>query len=372
MKRDQRTITVSEIHDAPQRGVFYVTGGGSLFVSDLLTVPGASNTVLEAQVPYAFEALDEMVGGGNIQACSDATARRMAVRAYRRALTLLSASGNDDVETFGFAITASLASLTNKRGKHRAHIAMQTGTTTRTWFFELHKGARTRDSEERVVADTAVNVLAHSLGLRSNALEVSTQDTIETASADIAALFDGSRGVLGTPGTAFLPGSFNPLHDGHTQMRADASRRIGQPVQFELCVRNVDKALLDFIELARRREQFNESECVLTNTPTVVEKANVLGQENGVTFVVGVDTIKRIGETRYYVDTKARDAALQELESLGTRFLVYGRLGDHGFETLDDLSLPTALNRIAVSVPEQDFRVDVSSTEMRIDSPVWT
>ena len=87
MKRDQRTITVIDIHDAPQRGVFYVTGGGSLFVSDLLTVPGASNTVLEAQVPYAFEALDEMVGGGNIQACSDATARRMAVRAYRRALT---------------------------------------------------------------------------------------------------------------------------------------------------------------------------------------------------------------------------------------------------------------------------------------------
>ncbi|GIT38981.1 MAG: hypothetical protein Ct9H300mP8_01770 [Gammaproteobacteria bacterium] len=39
MKRDQRTITVSEIHDTPQRGVFYVTGGGSLFVSDLLTVP---------------------------------------------------------------------------------------------------------------------------------------------------------------------------------------------------------------------------------------------------------------------------------------------------------------------------------------------
>ena len=144
MKRDQRTITVSEIHDAPQRGVFYVTGGGSLFVSDLLTVPGASNTVLEAQVPSASEALDEMVGGSDVHACSDATARRMAVRAYLRASTLLTTSGNDDVEIFGFAITASLASLTKKRGAHRAHIAMQTRTTTRTWCFELRKGARTR------------------------------------------------------------------------------------------------------------------------------------------------------------------------------------------------------------------------------------
>ena len=70
MKRDQRTISVSEIHDTPQRGVFYVTGGGSLFVSDLLTVPGASNTVLEAQVPYAPEALNDMVGGGDIRACN--------------------------------------------------------------------------------------------------------------------------------------------------------------------------------------------------------------------------------------------------------------------------------------------------------------
>ena len=74
MKRDQRNIAVSEIHRAPQQGVFYVTGGGSLLVSDLLTVPGASNTVLEAQVPYASEALTDMVGPDDIGACSDGTA----------------------------------------------------------------------------------------------------------------------------------------------------------------------------------------------------------------------------------------------------------------------------------------------------------
>ena len=66
MKLDQRNITVGKIHDAPQQGVFYVTGGGSLFLSDLLTVPGASNTVLEAQIPYAFEALADVVGRSDI------------------------------------------------------------------------------------------------------------------------------------------------------------------------------------------------------------------------------------------------------------------------------------------------------------------
>jgi hypothetical protein len=66
----------------------------------------------------------------------------------------------------------------------------------------------------------------------------------------------------------------------------------------------------------------------------------------------------------------ARDAALDELENLGTQFLVYGRLGERGFETLNDLSLPDPLNRISEGVSEQDFRVDVSSTEMRNDSSV--
>ena len=370
MKRDQRNIVISEIHRAPQQGVFYVTGGGSLFISDLLTVSGASNTVLEAQVPYATDALTDLIGHSDTGACSDRTARTMAVTAYLRASALLASSARDDVEVFGFAITASLASLTGKRGPHRAHIAMQTRTTTYTWFIELRTGARTRDAEERVVADAAVHMLAESLGHQGGHRQITTRDTIETASTDIVALFEEPGSVFGTPGNAFLPGSFDPLHDGHMQMRTDASRRIGQPVQFELCVHNVDKPPLDFIELARRRKQFADPDIVLTNVPTFVEKANLLGQGNGITFVVGTDTIKRIGETRYYLDEEARDAALNELENLGTKFLVYGRLDDQGFETLNDLSLPDSLNRISEGVSEQDFRVDVSSTEMRIDAPI--
>ena len=371
MKRDQRNITVGEIHRTPQQGVFYVTGGGSLFLSDLLTVPGASNTVLEAQVPYAPDALVEIIGPTEIGACSDETARKMAVRAYLRASTLLAASGKIDVDAFGFAITASLASVTTKRGTHRAHIAMQTRTKTQTWFLELRKGFRTRDSEERVVADAAVNLLAHSLGLETGPLEISTRDAVEMPPDSIIALFVGTDRVCGTAGIAFLPGSFDPLHEGHRQMQADASNRIGQPVQFELCIHNVDKPPLDYIELARRREQFTESEIVLTNAPTFVEKADLLKKENGITFVVGTDTIKRISETRYYVDRAARDAALSELEKLGTQFLVYGRVGEHGFETLDDLSLPEPLKRICEGVTEQDFRVDISSTEIRNNSSVF-
>ena len=50
-ERHKLAALIADIHALPARGVFHVTGGGSLILSDLLCVPGASNTVLEASVP---------------------------------------------------------------------------------------------------------------------------------------------------------------------------------------------------------------------------------------------------------------------------------------------------------------------------------
>ena len=67
------------LHSADWQGVFYVTGGGSLLISELLTTPGASASVLEARVPYAAAALADLLGRAPDQACSDSTARAMAI-----------------------------------------------------------------------------------------------------------------------------------------------------------------------------------------------------------------------------------------------------------------------------------------------------
>ncbi|MEQ8991411.1 MAG: hypothetical protein RLO46_06245, partial [Pseudomonadales bacterium] len=69
------------LHASPWQGVLYVTGGGTLLLSELLTTPGASATVLEARVPYAAAALAEIVGRTPEQAGSDATPRARAPRA---------------------------------------------------------------------------------------------------------------------------------------------------------------------------------------------------------------------------------------------------------------------------------------------------
>ena len=57
-----RTELVQRLHALPDCGVFAVTGGGAVLLADLLTVPGASATVLEARVPYAGGALAEFIG----------------------------------------------------------------------------------------------------------------------------------------------------------------------------------------------------------------------------------------------------------------------------------------------------------------------
>ena len=51
MATTDRLTLIDLIHDAPLMIVMAVTGGGVGSVSDLLSVPGASRTVLEVAVP---------------------------------------------------------------------------------------------------------------------------------------------------------------------------------------------------------------------------------------------------------------------------------------------------------------------------------
>ncbi|MBX7253894.1 MAG: hypothetical protein K1X50_18075, partial [Candidatus Promineofilum sp.] len=72
---------IQAIHDSPPRAVFAAAGAGSQALADLLGVPGASRTLLEALIPYTADAFDEFLGGAPEQYVSAETGRRMAGRA---------------------------------------------------------------------------------------------------------------------------------------------------------------------------------------------------------------------------------------------------------------------------------------------------
>lgn len=131
---------IKQIHDHPAQAVFYATGGGmqvrlawhvlqkmpfDCFDSStrffqaltwLLTVPGASRTVLESRVPYAQSALQEALKFPTSSYASVGTAVDMAKAAYKQAAQL------SDIGTsiIGIGCTCALMTDRVKKGDHKA------------------------------------------------------------------------------------------------------------------------------------------------------------------------------------------------------------------------------------------------------------
>lgn len=376
---------VRRIHASPVRFVA-AAAGGSRLLSDLLTVPGASQSVLEAVVPYAFPSLVEWLGSKPEQACSAPTARAMAMRAFERARHLRDREGasgdgaaGDIGPVVGVGLTASLAADRPKRGPHRVHAAVQSERATWSLSVELEKGARTRDEEESLAAALGLDLIAEACGIDSRPpLPLRSSERIVRRRTEALpswiALAEhkvgrtaervGFTGAGDREPKAVFPGSFNPLHVGHLRMAAVASERIGVPVDFEFSVENVEKPPLDFETMTDRAEQFDAATRIwFTRAPRMVQKARLFP---GSVIVVGIDTLLRVADPKFADESVAvRDRILDEIESLGCRFLVFGRLFDGRFQTLDDLELPDKLRRISDGVREDIFRSDVSSTELR-------
>lgn len=365
---------VQAVHASPVRIVLAVAGGGARAIAQLLEVPGASRTVLEAVVPYAPAAMRQWLGGQPEQFCSEATARAMAMAAMLRAGQL-----DPDAPVAGVACTASLATDRPKRGAHRAAVALQTRLCTAVYWVELVKGRRSRPEEEALVADLVLNAVAEACDVpqrRHPPLlpEETLQSRRRTAPAEWQELVLGTRAAVrhrglgpepspATPAAVF-PGAFHPLHRGHLRMMELAEEILGAAVEPEISILNVDKPPLDYLEIAGRLEQFDQRRPVwLTRAPTFEEKSRLFP---GATFVVGADTLRRIADPRYYGgDCRACQSAIEAIAGRGCRFLVFGR-AEHGrFVALEELELPPPLRGICRGVPESAFREDISSTELR-------
>ncbi|MBA4065069.1 MAG: hypothetical protein C0501_15410 [Isosphaera sp.] len=174
----------------------------------------------------------------------------------------------------------------------------------------------------------------------------------------------GGAAATGPRPPAVLPGSFNPLHHGHTALAAAAGHRLGVPVHFELSVTNADKPELSPAEVERRVAQFAGVAPVwVTRAAAFEAKADLFP---GAAFVVGWDTAVRVVDPRYYGGPAGRDAALRKLIARGCRLVVGGRLDAAGaFRVWDGGGLADEFAGLFVGLAEADFRADVSSTALR-------
>ena len=149
MNAGERLQTIRTIHDSPLRIVLSVTGGGVLALSDLLTIPGGSRTILEAGVPYSVKSLYELMGSELEPHVSDEAALAMADGCLTRAQFLVSTPkpGTEPWPLAGISCTAALVTDPPRRGEDRSHIAAVGGSGIRI--------ARkiTYDTDDRIAQD---------------------------------------------------------------------------------------------------------------------------------------------------------------------------------------------------------------------------
>ncbi len=260
---------IERVHASGMHILLSITGGGSRAIASLLEVPGASSSIVGAIVPYAPTALESWLGGAVDQHCSERTSRAMAMTAFGRARQFCDA---DPRTLRGIGATASLASTRPKRGPHRIHVAWQSAEATVSYSCELVKGERTRAEEEMVATQLILTAVCEACGVDGSSLvepsvAASVRRREQHAPAAWTQLLLGERtsvAIHDEDSPVLFPGAFNPLHEGHLQMAEVARAHYSMPVTFELSITNVDKAPLDFIELADRLKPLADRSVLLT------------------------------------------------------------------------------------------------------------
>jgi len=319
--------------------VFYITGGGSGAIYELLRYGGASSFFLEAQVPYDNQCVTELLGGYKPDKfCAQSTASMLATCAYKRATTL---TGTHSV--IGVGSTAKLQKIGTERDgrEHILYIAIHSKNRTLTSQLRFCNMVRDRREEEETAMGMIVKEYCYFLGIPcfTPSLYQSEQPLVEDVTSpwhmtphvqpfDMGAI---TYNPLTTKNPVIFPGSFDPVHSGHIKMAEHAYKITNKAVWFEISLTNCSKPPIDWVSLVKRCGYFDAHKdnpafagLIFTDAPLFMHKARLFYEP---IFITGHDTVLRIDNPRYYSSNIAHCDSINDLIQQRVQFLVFDRKG---------------------------------------------
>lgn len=404
---------VRQIHkynkDNNKRFCFGITGGGISSFSLLFSQPGASSSILECNVPYACEATLKYTNSSEIKSwASFDTANRLAYSAFLQCNKLITAS-NKSSNAVGIGGTGNLVSNGNwKRGEQGIYISCKSDINMVNFHLNLYKGInpnpfRTRQEEDDLCGKLIVCVCAYECKLLDNDTlldfmshnGLSTEDFLEINNDPIHELLNGKIKDLvckpqengtfeftqdfGVGKLVMLPGSFNPLHTGHTNALVQSTNIVeGSTGMYELSITNATKPKLSYGEIISRLNNFRNQvfPILLTiDAPLFIKKAEDYPNS---TFVIGIDTLLRLFDPKFGEPEKTL-SDFKIITTNGTRFIVFPRMISSANISPDTLCISSdtqlTLNMVKDKIPSELYEffmeitynefMDVSSSQLR-------
>jgi nicotinic acid mononucleotide adenylyltransferase len=259
-----------------------ITGGGSRIISNILCKGGASKFFQFAEVPYAREFVDSVIGQPpSSKYCSVATARELAQAAYFKMIN----NAELDGLVMGVGITATLGYEGQREGRtNEFHVAIYTKECVSVNTYILI--GTDRDGQENSVAQNFEYFLEQFILKNPYYKKFPNIITPE---------LDASKDTL-----LVYSGSFNPYHEGHEFVTNLAKSSFpNAEFVYEISTSIHEKQNLDGMEVNRRISTLpKDSKVVVSDIKFFEEKyaylMSIYPHIKKFIFVMGWDTYERV------------------------------------------------------------------------------